>query len=106
VSIATRLTDPDVAVRAQAAGELAAAANAIADAARAVRDVNASEMLRNGVRPADVGRMISVTRAQMARFKASSTALNRREIADGAAEVEQALAGLMAVIDLNHPAPA
>jgi hypothetical protein len=102
VTLTDRLIDKDPAVRAAAAGDLVAAANAVAEAARAVRDRDAREMLRQKVRPADVGRTISMTRAQMARYKAGEAAPAEASITAGALVVADALNELIAVIDSDR----
>lgn len=106
-TIRARLTSSDAEVRARTAAELTAAAAALADVARAIRDDNAAEMLRKGVRPVDVGRVIGLTRAQMARWNRRT--VTKRLTAAGnegrADAVDAAIAKLTEVLVLD-PAPA
>lgn len=48
--------------RASLAGQIVRAANAAGEAAREVRDDDGIELLRSGMRPADVGRVCSIGR--------------------------------------------
>lgn len=106
VTITAQLTDKDPKVRAKAAGDLAAAANAVAESARVVRDRDARELLRLGERPAEVGRTIGVTRAQMARFKAASTEVPKADVRHDAASVNAALQTLLDLLDTREIAAA
>lgn len=106
MTITEQLTDKDPKVRARAAGDLAAAANALAEAARVVRDRDARELLRTGERPAEVGRVISVTRAQMARFKAASTPVPKGDVKHDAAQVAASAKVLLDLLDSSGIAAA
>jgi hypothetical protein len=99
VSITDRLTDKDPEVRAKAAGDLAVAASGLAEAARVCRDRDARELLRRGVRPAEVGRTITMSRAQMVRYKVGEVAPSRREVTMDAARVDGEITTLLTLLN-------
>lgn len=103
MTITDRLKDKDPEVRAKAASDLAVAAAAVADAARTCRDRDASELLRLGRRPADVGRVVALHRAQMVRYKPGDAAPARGKINAEVLKVEQELTALLALLDAFEP---
>lgn len=94
-----RLKDKDVSVRAQAAGDLAVAAAKVADAARTCRDRDARELLRQGERPAEVGRTITMSRAQMVRYQPADVAPPKSQITAEVGQVETEVASLLALLE-------
>lgn len=104
--IKARLTDKDPIVRAKAAGDLAAAAHALALSARRVRDRDANELLRRGERPAEVGRTIGVTRAQMVRFGPGDAEPSKTEVKVAAEDVDAHVRALLGVLDADDESAA
>jgi hypothetical protein len=99
VTITDRLKDKDPEVRAKAASDLAVAAAAVADAARTCRDRDARELLRLKMRPAEVGRVVALHRAQMVRYKPADEAPRKTQITAEVAQVEDELTTLLALLD-------
>lgn len=85
--------------RAEYAGRVVTAANALSKAAREVRDADATELLRFGDSPAATARLIGIDRAQIARMAAAERPQTATQVNQRADNLKAAVAALDAVLE-------